>query len=245
MLSHETMKIPQVLCMVYLLSREEWGAAAMGLPYGFPDRMPLAGLALAAWGDEDSVLLWRGLSGALPDTDVEPLWGTVAEAAALELTDNLGEVEAARILLEKAGIVGERAWISDLAAHSVVSSTRRSDIGRVARASEFYRALRARREESPPLTAYRAGIGMADWLWFQARFREGADLLKEEAGANAAKALLKLARKNGGRISEARLYDRFPELESWRRRSFGTAEQGARTDATDPLGLPERALLTW
>ena len=131
--------------VVYLLSREEWGAAAMGLPYGFPDRMPLAGLALAAWGDEDSVRLWRGLSGALPDTDVEPLWGTVAEAAALELTDNLGEVEAARILLEKAGIVGERAWISDLAAHSVVSSTRRSDIGRVARASEFYRALRARR----------------------------------------------------------------------------------------------------
>ena len=215
-----------VSLVIYLLPRQEWNGAGLVLPYGVPERLSTLGLALPAWGDGGTVELWQRLAGTLPSTEAEPLRGTASEATSLELGDHLGEVEAARMLLEKADLLGGAAWISDLMAHSVVRSTRGGD-PQLARADGFFRELlESYPGRPPPLTDYRTGLSLSQWLWFHARFRQGAAVLAAESGDDAAKRLLKLARKDGGRIGEERLLERFPELIEWRRRSFGQCPAG-------------------
>lgn len=212
---------------LYLLAPAEWRRANLGLPFGIPVRLPSSVLALPAWADDGAVELWRGLLGSeLPEFDAMPLRGTATEAASLELTDALGQAEAARMLLTGAGLSGAELWINEVLAQAVARSAReRLPRPADARIDAAYAAVRRGR---PPLSlaAYTQGVALEDWLWFQATFHHGAELLAAEVGREAAKPLLKLLRKRARGLDSAALFERFPVLAGWYRESFAGARPG-------------------
>ncbi len=210
--------------LVYLLSREDWQSAGVALPFGFFARLPVHGLAIPAWGDPGTVGLWRGLLGsALPEVEGEPMRGSAEEASSVRLADLLADVEAVRLLLERAGIGADQVWAGELMAHSVAYSVLwKHRPARLAAAERLYATVLARDRAlpAPSLADYRTGLSMEDWLRFQARFSRGARRLAEAEGLGAGKAVVKLARKNGGRLSGAALVARWPTLAAWRAESF-------------------------
>ncbi len=208
---------------VLLLGREDWQLAGIRMPYGLPARVHGSSVAAAAWGDSGSVQLWGRLLGwDLPVVEDAPLRSTADEAASLVGTDLLGLFEGARILLEQAGYRGSETWIGEVAAHTVAATViDRTPGGGIAGAARLYRGLaRARGGEPLPLAAYRSGLALEDWLWFQSRFFDGARLMVEADGRGAAKAIVKMARNNGGRVSGNALLGRYPFLDAWLRESF-------------------------
>jgi hypothetical protein len=70
------------------------------------------------------------------------------------------------------------------------------------------------------LSAYRTGISMEDWLWFQSAFYRGARGLVDKRGAKVGKALVAAARKDGNRLTRATLFKRYPEARDWLLASF-------------------------
>ncbi len=210
--------------LVYLLSREDWQAAGIALPYGFFTRLPVHGLAIPAWGDPGTVGLWRDLLGsALPEVEGEPVRGSAEEASSVRMADLLADVEAVRLLLERAAIQADSVWAGELMAHSVAYSVLwKHRPARLAAAERLYATVLARDRAlpAPALADYRSGLSMEDWLRFQARFSRGARRLAEVEGMGAGKAIVKLARRSGGRLSGAALLARWPALSAWRAESF-------------------------
>ncbi len=208
---------------VLLLGRDDWERAGIGMPYGLPARVHGSSVAVAAWGDSGSVELWGRLLGwDLPVVDDAPLRSTADEAASLVPTDLLGLFEGARVLIEQASYRGEETWIGEVVAHTVAATViARSPGGGTAGAARLYRSLVAAREGAAlPLSAYRSGLSLEDWLWFQARFFEAALLILEADQRGAAKAIFRTARRSDGRISRADLLGRYPGLAVWLRERF-------------------------
>ncbi len=209
---------------VLLLSREEWRAAGLKGAYGVPSRLGGRRLALPAWGDPGTVELWRRLLGRpLPALPEAPIRGTPEEAASLLLGDLLAEVEAARLLLAAAGYSGREPWVAEVMAHAVAwSAFVRHEPGRLAEIERLFALLgRSHGDSHPrPLERFSSSGDLGERLWFQARFFEGARVLSGTEDRQAAKKLLKRARKQGGRLAAAELVRWYPELPGWLERSF-------------------------
>ena len=140
----------QPLVVVELLRAEEWRQSGLAEPYGLPAISGTGSLALPAWGEPETVALWRRLlDGWLPSSAGAVLRGSPEEAASLEGADLVGEVEASRIVLSKLGLTGSEPWVDDLLACALaVSALRRSDPGRWAEVRQFHSRLAARPEAS-------------------------------------------------------------------------------------------------
>lgn len=208
---------------VLLLSREEWEAAGIAMPYGLPARVHGSNVASAAWGDPATVDLWGRLLGwDMPAVDDAPLRSTSEEAASLVAADLLGLFEGARILMEQAGYGGTEAWVGEVLAHTVAATViARAPGAGMAGAARLYGNLAATRADSPPpLANYRSGLSIEEWLWFQASFFEAARMILDEERRGTGKSVVKLARKNDGRVSRADLIGRYPMLDAWLRNSF-------------------------
>ena len=204
------------------LELDEDARVGFRLPYGFPGRFPMQILALPAWGDEGTVELWAGLmEGQAPVGEPAPQRGGPEEAASLRVTDLLGQLEATRVLLESAGLAGTELWSTEVLAHSVLlSAWQRDESADADRMQRLAVTLRPPGAPALALDGYRPGVAMRDWLVFQAAFQQGARSLARKPGPKAGRALIKMARKNGGRLSGEALLRRFPELAAWHRATF-------------------------
>lgn len=206
---------------IFLISRDEWEQVGFALPYGFPARLPGRLLALAAWADDGTVDLWRGLlHEQLPEAATGFAAGSPTMQSSLEVCDLLGSVEAARILLEKAGLAGDELWISELMAHTAYLAARWQGPPRAGGDEDVRSATAARPGGALPLAAYEAGLSMEDWLWFQSAFYRGARQLIERRGHKVGKQMLRTAAKSGGTLRRADLIDRYPEVGEWLRTAF-------------------------
>lgn len=192
----------QQLLVVELLTAEAWRQAGLPRPYGLPAISGAGTLALPAWGDAETVDLWRRLlDGVLPSIAGTPLRGSTQEAASLEGADLVAEVEASRIVLAKLGFSGSEPWVSDLLACALaVSAARRNEPERWAEVRQIHARLAAR------------GEAAGDERLARLRCIDVAVRIGGETGKMPAKPLLKMARKSKGPLAAERLLERFPWL---------------------------------
>ena len=195
-------KLRQQLVVAELLRAEEWRQSGLAQPYGLPAISGTGSLALPAWGEPETVALWRGLlDGWLPSSPGTPLRGTPEEAASLEAADLVGEVEASRIILAKLGLTGSRPWVDDLLACTLaVSAVMRGEPGRWAEVRQLHNRLAARPEAARDERLRRL-------RWVAAAERIGAETDKIPS-----KPLFKLANKSKGPLAAAKLIERYPWL---------------------------------
>lgn len=200
---HRNLKKP--LLVVELLPAEEWHRSGLAAPYGLPAIGRTGALALPAWGDPETVALWRSLlDGWMPSVAGSPVRGTSSEAASVEGADLVGEVEASRIVLARLGLSGSEPWVSDLLACALsISASQRYEPGRWAEVRMLHQRLAVRPEAARDERLERL-------RWVAAAERIGA-----ETGKLPARPLLKMARKSKGRLSAAKLLERFPWLAEW------------------------------
>lgn len=194
-----------------LLSRTDWEALDLAVPYGLPAHMANGEVALCAWGDHGTVRLWRALlGGELPQLEGHPLYGSRVEASSLLLNDLLAQGVAARALLNRAGFGGVHPDVLNFTAHVIALS-----------ASHLHESLSLgaiRRIYS--MTAPDASLGApsGDGIW-RARlaeerpYYEAAVVLIEKRGVpKAPKALLELLRRKGVLLTTRAVADKFPEV---------------------------------
>lgn len=199
-------KLRQPLLVVELLRAEEWRQTGLAEPYGLPAISGAGSLALPAWGEAETVTLWRRLlDGWLPSIPGTPLRGSPAEAASLEGADLVGEVEASRIVLSRLGLSGSEPWVDDLLACALaISALRRNEPGRWAEVRQLYSLLAARPE------------ALRDERLGRLRFVAAAERIGAESGKLPAKPLLKMAAKSRGPLPAEDLLQRYPWLAEWR-----------------------------
>ncbi len=204
----------------YVLAPEDWAAAGLRQPYGLPSRSGARGLAVPAWGDEQSVGLWkRLLGGELPWGPDMPVRGTTEEAASLALADVILQVDCARLFVAGERLDGDAPWIAELTAHAVALQAFAShEAGRLAEIADVWVRLGARGRPSLEACAA-AGGGETRELACQSRYAEGARILFAADGMRTVRNLAKLARKRG--LSEATLVAAHPPLAEWLREGAG------------------------
>lgn len=224
---NEWSEVPVPLA-VYLLDRPGWSEIGLRGIYGVPVRTGPTAVALAAEGDTGTVAMWRKLleASAVPLVPGVPLRGTAEEAGTLAIADVLLQVEAARGFVQRAGLLGERAWIGEVAAHTAALAlfdkherSRRPEIDALFRrlAETLGRDGAFPLDSFSPTPEPRDEAELRRWLWYQATFFEAADVLVTRYGRKAVPRLLKLA-GDGGVLREAELLAQVPELGAWHAR---------------------------
>lgn len=195
------------LLVIELLDEGEWRRSRLAEPFGLPAITASGTLALPAWGSDGTVALWRRLlDQRLPSVPGTPLRGSIEEAASLAAADLVGEVEGARLVLAGVGTTGAEPWIDDLLASALaVSAVQRYEPSRWPEVRRLFDSL-ARSESA-------AG----DERLRRLRYAVAAERIAAESGKLAARPLLKLARKQGGRLAAATLIERYPWLRAWAR----------------------------
>lgn len=210
--------------VVLLLSRDEWQGAGLESKYGVPEPAGGLGLAMSAFGDDDTVELWKGLLGTrLPTQADQPNLGTPEQAASLAVGDLIALVDAARICLLAGGITGDQPWVNGVMAHIVALSVvmGRAEM-RLPEMRMVFSAL-ATNGGGPgayPLAAAIKPPSLSARLWFEGQYFGAASLVAGEEGKAPAKAVLKQVRKDGGQVRAADLLARYPELGTWLNSSF-------------------------
>jgi hypothetical protein len=213
---------------VYLLDRRSWSEVGLQSAYGVPVRTGPTAVALPAEGDAGTVELWRAVleTGAVPLVPGVPIQGTAEEAGTLAIADVLLQIEAARGFVQRAGLLGDRAWIGEVASHTAALALfQRNERSRVPEIAGFFDRLRETtgREGAFSLAGYSPSSGFRDdaelrrWLWYQATFFEAALALVERHGHRAIPRLQKLAGERRV-LREAELLAEFPELRPWHQR---------------------------
>jgi len=210
--------------VILLLSRDEWKESGFVYPYGMSEAAGGRGLALPSWGDDRTVELWRGLLGArLPTQPDQPMRGTPEQTASLAIADLIGSIDAARILLQAAGIRGDQPWVEGVISQVVVlSNVQNHHAARLPDVRMVFGNL-AQRAGGPgayPLTAAPSPPSLPVRLWYESQFFTGAALLSSPVCKHPAKAIFKQARKNAGLIRAADLMAECPELGTWLESSF-------------------------
>lgn len=196
---------------VVLLSRTDWEALDLAVPYGLPAHMANGEVALCAWGDLETVRLWRSLlGGELPRLEGHPLHGSKLEASSLLLADLLAQGVAARALLNRAGFGGAHPDVLNFAGHVVAlaaSNLHESlSLGEIRRLYSI-EAPRGPLEAAGTDAAWRARLaGEAPY------YRAAEALIARRGVSKAPKAVLKLLRREGRALTAAALADRFPEV---------------------------------
>ncbi|HUP23267.1 MAG TPA: hypothetical protein VNB06_10055 [Thermoanaerobaculia bacterium] len=212
---------------VYLLDRPGWSDLGMRGVYGVPERTGPNAVALAAEGDPGTVGLWRELlqAPAVPLVPGVPLRGTPEEAGTLAIADVLLQIEAARGFVQRAGLLGERAWIGEVAAHvAALSLFDRHERSRLPEIVALFRRMEEATEGHGPfsLESFSPTPGPADeaelrrWLWYQARFFGAARLLIDKHGRKTVARLQKLSGPRGV-LGESELLAEYDQLREWHR----------------------------
>ena len=210
--------------IVLLLSRDEWQGAGFESEYGVPEPAGGLGLAMSAFGDDETVELWKGLLGTrLPTQADQPNLGTPEQAASLAVGDLIALVDAARICLMAGGFTGDQPWVNGVMAHIVALSvlTGHAQV-RLPEVRMVFSAL-ATNGGGPgayPLAAAIKPPSLSARLWFEGQYFDAASLVAGGEGKAPAKAVLKQARKDGGRVRAADLLARYPELGTWLNTNF-------------------------
>lgn len=200
---------------------EDWTAAGGTLPYGLVE-LSGAELLLPAWGSEQTVRLWRDLTGldpALPQG--VPMRGTREEAASLGFADLLAQLEGARYLVGSSGAKFAAPWLRELCAHAVaLAAFERHEPARKEEVRAFFAALGARHAgallEVPggfQRDTELASLPLEARLAATARYFAFADQLAKGKGLPVAEWLLDLARRPGG-VSPEDAIRRWPEIAS-------------------------------
>ena len=210
--------------VVYVLGPEEWQAAEVDRPYGLPQSMGTSELAVASWGDTDTVELWRGLLGRrLPVIEGTALRGSPEEVASIALHNLMAVVEAFRMCLAGSGISGDQPWIEGfLVQVMALSFVQKHEGGRLAEVDRVFASL-AERGGGPAAHSLSEALEpqtVTSWLWGEAQFYRAAKLVAAEEGKSAAKAILKLADKKRGTLKAADLTARYPGLADWLDQAF-------------------------
>lgn len=204
---------PTVLA-IDLLSRDEWEAAGIDVPYGLPVVLGPREIALAAWGDAGTVALWQRLAGAdLPRLEGTPVRGTRVEAESLSALDLAAQVEVARLLLADLGAAAPDPWWDALAAQTLAwSAFLRFESDRADEIGRFFQGL----ARSVPIAEDRPG-GVADRLVAAAPFVTPALAIAATEGQPPAKPFLRWLRKRARSEAERgdRLRIRYPTAGQW------------------------------
>jgi hypothetical protein len=203
--------------MAFVLGPEDWRAAALARAYGLPEATGTNGIALPAWGDDHTIVVWRSLlGGAVPWTAGTPVRGTPEEAATLAATDLLAQIELARQFVDRERLAGGEPWLRELLAATVARAAfERHEARRRDEIASFFATLVRGAPPAGPPTAYREGLPYREQLAASARFFEGAQLLLQLDGARTVKKLVKLSRKAGRPLEAADLLARYPGLGAW------------------------------
>ena len=98
---------------VFVLDRSLWQRAGYSTPYGFPLRIGPNIVLAPALGDDLTVRMWKRILGVerLPMNSGRPVVGTAEQAATLSLGDVLLQSEASRGFTQRAGLLGDQAWV--------------------------------------------------------------------------------------------------------------------------------------
>ena len=208
---------------VYVLSRDEWRQARYDVPYGVPVRVGRRGLAAPAEGDDGTVELWSELlQGMLPAVAGVPIRGTPQQTATMILADFLTQLQMAEILVDEIGVGGDEQWVRGLNTHvASVDLVRRHEAVRMKDLGTMY-ALAARADGARAFSArdYGPDLSLRDWLWFQAQFHVGGQVIVAKAGKGSLKSLKKMRRKGGGVLAGDQLLKRYQTLNEWFHASF-------------------------
>jgi hypothetical protein len=210
--------------VVYVLGPEEWQAADVDRPYGLPQHMSSTELAVASWGDAQTVALWKNLLGRrLPVVEGTALRGSPEEVASIALQNVLAVVEAFEMCLAGSGITGDQPWIDSFLVQVMTRSfIQKHEAGRLSEVDGVFASL-SERGGGPGAISLQQALepdSLTQWLWAEAQFYEAARLLAEEEGKAPAKAVLKLAGKQKGRLQAAALMAEFPILADWLYEAF-------------------------
>ena len=213
--------------LTVLLSREEWGRVRVDMPYGLPGHLGPHDVVLPAWGDAETVELWRGLLGhELPSPMDMPYGGNSMAYASLNMTDTVMLPEAAKAMLRKAGFFGDRPWVDGVTAHVVALSVLKHGApARMPEARYVWQSLLTQ-GGGPAARSLEDAVagGPAERLWLEATYFMAAWEIVAAEGKSAGKSILKTARKNGNTILAASLIREHPSLAAWLTRSFLVAK---------------------
>ena len=220
----------QLPLALYVLGPEEWQAAEVDRPYGLPQHLSGSELALASWGDAETVQLWRGLLGRrLPVIPGTALRGSPEEVASMALHDLMAVVEAFEMCLAGSGITGDQPWIASFLVQVMARSfIQKHEAGRLSEVDGVFASL-ADQGGGPGALSLSQALepdSPAEWLWSEAQFYRAAKLVAEEEGKAPVKSVLKLAGKRGGALKEADLVAEYPVLADWLKETFKGGEGG-------------------
>jgi len=210
--------------VLYVLGPEEWQAAEVDRPYGLPQHMSSTELAVASWGDAQTVALWKDLLGRrLPVVEGTALRGSPEEVASIALQNVMAVIEAFEMCLAGSGISGDQPWIDGFLVQVMSRSfIQKHEAGRLAEVDGVFASL-SERGGGPGALALSQALepeSLTQWLWAEAQFYQAAKLLAEEAGKAPAKAIFKLAGKQKGNLQAAVLVAEFPILADWLKEAF-------------------------
>ena len=210
--------------VVYVLGPEEWRAAEVDRPYGLPQSMSSTELAVASWGDAETVELWRGLLGRrLPVIQGTALRGSPEEVASIALQNLMAVVEAFEMCLADSDISGDQPWIEGFLVQVMARSfVEKHEAGRVSEVDAVFASLsdQGGGPGAHTLSQALAPDSPTGWLWAEAQFYQAAKLLSEEEGKAPAKAVFKLAGKRKGDLKATDLVAEFPLLADWLKEAF-------------------------
>lgn len=213
---------------VFVLSRNEWREGRVNMTYGLPVRIGQSGLAVPAQGDEETARFWQALGVALPSgTDVGFRGGAGGHAPSLAMADLLALHQVGEMLVDRLGLAGDEHWVRGLVTHVVTADflSRHAERAMLDLDVIYRQILDRRGGEALAASDYRAVMPMDDWLWFQARFHEGAKILLDDEGRGALKKLLRLKERNDGLLAGEQILDRWDDLEPWYRDGFSAVSR--------------------
>lgn len=203
----------------FVLSEAHWRQSRINMPFGVPVRIGRVGLAAPADPGDEALRLWAGLGLSLPSptpsTDV--MRGTPQGSVALAMADLVSQIQLAEIVVDQARLAGNKHWLRGLTTHVLlVRYLDKHDEEGLRELDIFYRqVLGERPRKALAASDYRPVIELGDWLWFQARFHQGAKVLLEEEGRGLVKKLQKLRERNGGVLTASSVLDRYDDLSTW------------------------------
>lgn len=215
------------LITVYVLSREEWRQARFDMPYGVPIRVGPSGLAVPAAGDSETAKLWNDLGIPLPSVPGIVYRGGPGHSPSELMADVLALIQAGEINADLARLAGDEYWLRGLVSHLVsLDYMRRSEPALKVELDLLYRQIRGNKSPNELAASdYRPSIDMGDWMWFQANFHRGAEVVFEEEGRGVFRRLEKMRRKNSGVVTSAAVLEQWEDLRAWFGQSFSAVSR--------------------
>ena len=210
---------------IYILSPEDWGQFGLQEPYGMPVAMGGRGLAVPAWGTDESVRLWQSLMKerlpTIPDAAISR--GSPAQMASLLVSDVIALPEVARVQLKAAGFRADELWVQGVASHIVaLAGAVALKDPRVPEMRMIYASLETAGggPKAHPLAKLGEIKTAQTKMWFESQFFAAASIATAANGKQSAKQMLRSALKRGHQITVSDLISSFPELNGWLKTSF-------------------------